>query len=57
MEYLSGGSLSDNIERLREEGKRLRDVEGSRVVRKVLEAVGYLHELNTVHRDLKPGML
>jgi len=55
MEYLSGGSLSGIIEKLRESGKKLKDIDASKIVKKILEAVKYLHDLKTVHRDLKPG--
>jgi serine/threonine protein kinase len=57
MEYLSGGALSDIIENLHESGKKLKDIDASKMVKEILEAVEYLHELNTVHRDLKPGNL
>lgn len=57
MEYLSGGALSDIIEKLHESEKKLRDIDASKMVKEILEAVAYLHDLNTVHRDLKPGNL
>lgn len=55
MEYLSGGALSDIIEKLHESGKKLKDIDASRMVKEILGAVDYLHGLGTVHRDLKPG--
>lgn len=55
MEYLRGGSLKDLMCRLKEAKASLKTVHASRIIRKVLEAVAYLHSFDIVHRDLKPG--
>eukprot|EP00826_Nyctotherus_ovalis_P022687 TRINITY_DN1753_c0_g1_i15.p2 TRINITY_DN1753_c0_g1~~TRINITY_DN1753_c0_g1_i15.p2 ORF type:complete len:124 (-),score=20.08 TRINITY_DN1753_c0_g1_i15:1275-1646(-) len=55
MEYLSGGSLKDLIEKTYSVGRYIKTVDASTIVRQILEAVAYLHDFNVVHRDLKPG--
>ena len=57
MEYLSGGSLMDLIEKAYCTEKRIRSIEGSKIIKAVLEAVDYLHSHEIVHRDLKPGII
>ena len=53
MEYLSGGSLSRRLQRMR----RLPLGETVFVMREVLTALAELHRNGIVHRDLKPGNL
>ena len=55
MEYLSGGSLSDLIKKTHESGAKLKDIDASRIIKGILEAVAYLHGFDIAHRDLKPG--
>lgn len=49
MDLVTGGELFDEIIR---RGK-YSEKESSRIVRKILEAIDYLHGLGIVHRDLK----
>jgi tRNA A-37 threonylcarbamoyl transferase component Bud32/Ca2+-binding EF-hand superfamily protein len=50
MEKLSGGELFERLI-----GRpRLSEVEAARLLKPLLEAVAYLHELGIAHRDLKP---
>jgi len=53
MEYLSGGSLSRRLQRMR----KLPLGETVFVMREVLTALAELHRNGIVHRDLKPGNL
>ncbi|CAJ1051839.1 calcium/calmodulin-dependent protein kinase type 1D-like isoform X1 [Xyrichtys novacula] len=53
MQLVSGGELFD---RILDKGVYT-EKDASRVIRQVLEAVGYLHENSIVHRDLKPENL
>ncbi|XP_028849122.1 calcium/calmodulin-dependent protein kinase type 1B isoform X1 [Denticeps clupeoides] len=53
MTLLTGGELLD---RILERGSYT-ERDASRVIRQVLEAVKYLHQLGIVHRDLKPENL
>ncbi len=48
-EYCSGGEL---LERVVQKG-RFDEVEASRIMHKILQAVSYLHLLGICHRDLK----
>lgn len=50
MEMLSGGELFERLI-----GRpRLTEVEAAKLIKPLLEAVAYLHDLGIVHRDLKP---
>jgi len=53
MELVTGGELFDKIV---EKGSYTED-EASQLVRKIVSAVDYLHNLGIVHRDLKPENL
>ena len=55
MEYMSGGSLMDLIEKIYVSGNRMDTINVSRIIKLILKAVNYLHEHNIIHRDLKPG--
>ena len=55
MEYLGGGSLKDLIRKMKESGIKMKSIDASKIIKKILEAVNYLHSYNIVHRDLKPG--
>ena len=57
MEYLGGGSLMDIIGRIRNSGFSIPTRDCSRILKEILEAVAYLHSLDTAHRDLKPGKI
>lgn len=51
MEYVSGGSLKDKVER---EGA-LTEVDAVGYIRQVAEALSYLHSNNILHLDVKPA--
>ena len=55
MEYLNGGSLDDLIQRMKKEGNRIKSEDASKIIKKILEAIKYIHSFNMAHRDLKPG--
>lgn len=50
MNFVSGGDLFDRIRKC----KRMSEAVAGPLIRKLLEAVRYLHERGIVHRDLKP---
>ena len=56
MEHLSGGSLTEMLKRAGELGKSINSKEASEIIKRILEAVNYLHSSDIAHRDLKPGM-
>ncbi|KAK5583786.1 hypothetical protein RB653_005386 [Dictyostelium firmibasis] len=53
MELVTGGELFDKIV---EKGS-YSEADAANLVKKIVSAVGYLHDLNIVHRDLKPENL
>lgn len=55
MEYLDGGSLRELIKNMYKKGNRILPSVASQIIKLILEAVAYLHSLDTAHRDLKPG--
>ncbi len=50
MEYLKGGELFDKI---RTKGN-YSEGDAARVMKRLLEAVSYMHQKHVLHRDLKP---
>ena len=57
MEYMKGGSLRQLIIKRYKRKSKIEQVEASKIVRAILEAVVYLHSNGMAHRDLKPGNL
>jgi serine/threonine protein kinase len=55
MEYLNGGSIDDLIKTNNQAGKKMNTIDASRIIKLILEAVIYIHNYDTAHRDLKPG--
>jgi len=51
MPHIEGGSLRDRME---SEGA-LPEADAIRIVREIADALGYAHEHDVVHRDVKPG--
>ena len=55
MEYASGGSLLQRLEKLREQGQKMEIAQALQMTREVALGLAALHELDIVHRDLKPA--
>mmetsp|Transcript_53950 Transcript_53950/g.110075 ORF Transcript_53950/g.110075 Transcript_53950/m.110075 type:complete len:316 (+) Transcript_53950:138-1085(+) len=54
MEYVSGGSMLDLIER---NGGRLTEDQTATLMAQTLNGLGYLHSKDVVHKDIKPANL
>ena len=52
MEFIDGQSLSEY--RITKEGKRLPEEEVKKLALQILDGLGYAHEQNVIHRDIKP---
>jgi serine/threonine protein kinase len=52
MEYMEEGSLYGLIKAVK--GKRMPEEEAAVKLAEVCKAVGYLHSLDILHRDIKP---
>lgn len=50
MEYLRGGELLDRIKKK----KNFSEIEASKLMRKLVSVVNFMHTNGVVHRDLKP---
>jgi serine/threonine protein kinase len=59
MELLEGGTLKDFIIERYNDGKDylLLEEECSLIVKGIFEGLNYLHSLNIIHRDIKPGII
>lgn len=55
MEYASGGSLTDRIERARKSGSLIAINEVIKLALEITEGLSAIHALDVVHRDLKPS--
>ena len=55
MDYLSGGTLKNQLDRLTVEGGVIDLQQASRVTLQIGEALAYAHQVGTVHRDIKPA--
>lgn len=53
-ERYTGGELFDRIAENTSPGGCLSEIHAARIIKSLLEAVGYLHENDIVHRDIKP---
>src|SRR5690606_29822444 len=49
MEYAEGGTLNDFLK------TNLDDTVKDKLIRDIIQGLGYLHEQGILHRDLKPG--
>ena len=49
LEYMGGGTLLKHVVKK----KKLPEKESAIIISKILDSVGYLHNLNIAHRDLK----
>lgn len=54
-EYCNGGSLADAIASLQKEGKNFTEVELCQLLQHVAEGLRYIHSMQLVHMDIKPG--
>jgi serine/threonine protein kinase len=59
MELLEGGTLKDLIIERYNDSKDylLLEEECAIIIKGILEGLNYLHSLNIIHRDIKPGKL
>ncbi|MEM9776418.1 MAG: serine/threonine-protein kinase [Chloroflexota bacterium] len=55
MDYLSGGTLKNQLDRLTVEGGVIDLQRASRVTLEIGEALAYAHQVGMVHRDIKPA--
>ncbi|MFK7800737.1 MAG: serine/threonine protein kinase [Anaerolineae bacterium] len=55
MDYLSGGTLKNKLDRMTVEGGVINLHQVGRVVLEIGEALAYAHTLGMVHRDIKPA--
>jgi hypothetical protein len=55
MEFIEGGTLKTQVEKLRSTHQRLALPEAVRVVREVGRALAYAHQRGMIHRDVKPA--
>lgn len=55
MEFITGGSLHNQLQKLAQQGRLQTPVETLQQMRKIIEALGKMHQSGIVHRDLKPA--
>ena len=55
MEYVSGGSLADWLEKLKRQGQPMPADIAVQIAREIANGLVALHERDIIHRDLKPG--
>ncbi len=55
MELIQGGSLRNFYKQRKREKIKITEEEASLVMKKLLNAVVYLHNQDIIHRDIKPG--
>ena len=55
MEYASGGSLADLLDRVRQKGRLISIDDSLRLALEVASGLAAIHALDVVHRDLKPS--
>ena len=55
MEFMSGGSLQDKIDQIREKNQDIPIVDALQIARDIANGLSAFHNLDVVHRDLKPN--
>jgi serine/threonine protein kinase len=55
MEYVSGGSLREQLQRLNNQGHVLQTADALNMTRQIAEALSVAHRAGIVHRDIKPS--
>jgi serine/threonine-protein kinase len=55
MQYIRGGSLQNQLEKLAARGQRLSTTDSFKIVSQIADALHTAHEAGIVHRDLKPS--
>ncbi len=55
MEFVSGGSLKEEIEHFQQRGERMPLSQAVRIMLELIDAVSYAHARGMIHRDIKPG--
>jgi serine/threonine protein kinase len=55
MEYVSGGTLKEKLEKLANRGEKLPLAEAVRTVLEIADALAYAHSRSMIHRDIKPA--
>ena len=53
MEYIGYGQLFHLIRQKSENGEQFTDLEASRIMKGIIDAVSYIHDKGIIHRDLK----
>lgn len=53
MQYCAGGSVTDLVKSLKEQGERLPEAVIAYILREVLSGICYLHSSCIIHRDIK----
>lgn len=57
MEWLKGGQLRQLMKETIKEGRTFTEEEASMIIKGIVEGIAYIHSNDTIHRDLKPGLL
>ena len=57
MELVEGGSLCEVMKERKLQNKPISEEEVKKAMNNILNAVNYIHNMEFVHRDIKPGMV
>ncbi len=55
MDYVGGGSLKEQLERLADNGQRMPMQQSIKIITKIADALAYAHRREMIHRDIKPA--
>ena len=55
MECLEGGQLKHKMDEVFSKGRIFSEHEASIMIKAIAEGIAYIHNNDTIHRDLKPG--